>query len=119
MGNRNLNTDELKRANELLLDIRKRLTALAEGDVLLLFAYRRKVFKELIYDERGKPATRKKLKIVKWEQQKMRCAHCGEEIPLAYSELDRRNAADGYTEENTELVCGKCHRERQAAKGYS
>jgi len=52
MPNRNLNADdELKRANELLADIRQRLTSLAAGDPLLLFAYRRKVVKELGYDE--------------------------------------------------------------------
>jgi hypothetical protein len=49
MPNRNLNADELKRANELLADIRERLTSLAGGDPLLLFAYRRKVVKELGY----------------------------------------------------------------------
>jgi hypothetical protein len=46
MPNRNLTTDELRRANELLADIRERLTALAAGDPLLLFAYRRKVAKD-------------------------------------------------------------------------
>jgi hypothetical protein len=40
-------------------------------------------------------------------------------MPLKYSELDRKNAADGYTEENTELVHDKCHRARQAAKNYT
>jgi len=32
MPNRNLNADELKRANELLADIRARLIRLADGD---------------------------------------------------------------------------------------
>jgi hypothetical protein len=40
-------------------------------------------------------------------------------MPLEYSELDRKNAADGYTEENTDLVHAKCHHERQATKGYA
>jgi hypothetical protein len=39
VANRNLNADELKRANELLKDIRGQLTNLAVGDPLLLFAY--------------------------------------------------------------------------------
>ncbi len=119
MPNRNLNSDELNRANELLTDIRGRLTSLAAGDSLLLFAYRRKVVKELGYDERGKPAARAKLKALKWGQQNGRCAHCGDELPVKYSELDRKNAADGYTAENTELVCAKCHQARQAAKRYT
>jgi len=119
MPNRNLNSDELKCANELLTDIRARLTSLAAGDPALLFAYRRKVVKELGYDERGKPVARAKLKVLKWGIQNGKCAHCGEELSLKYSELDRKNAVDGYIAENTELVHAKCHQERQAAKRYT
>lgn len=119
MPNRNLTTDELKHAAELLSTIRLRLEALAGDDRLLLFAYRRKIVKELGYDERSKPGYRSKLKALKWGLQSRRCAHCNEEMSLKYSELDRKNAADGYTEENTELVHAKCHHERQAAKGYT
>ncbi len=118
MPNRNLSPDELKHANELLADIRARLTSLAAGDPLLLFAYRRKIAKELGYDERGKPGARKQLKALKWGQQQGKCAHCQRDLPLTYSELDRKNAANGYTAENTELVHAECHQERQAAKGY-
>ena len=119
MANRNLTTDELKRANELLADIREQLTTLAAGDPLLLFACRRKVMKELGYDERGKPSSRAKLKSLKWRLQNRQCAHCGEQTMRKYSELDRKNAAGGYTVENTELVHAKCHQERQAATGYT
>jgi hypothetical protein len=119
MPNRNLNMDELKRANELLADIRERLASLSADDPLLLFAYRRKVVKELGYDERGKPGARAKLKALKWGQQNGACHHCGREMPLKYSELDRKNAADGYTVENTELVHAKCHQARQADKAYT
>ena len=119
MPNRNLSADELKRANELLKDIRERLTNLAAGDPLLLFAYRRKVVKELGYDERGKPSLRAQLKAIKWGQQNGKCADCSDELALKYSELDRKNAADGYKAENTELVHAKCHQARQAAKRYT
>jgi hypothetical protein len=119
MPNRNLNSDELKRANELLAGVRRQLSALAGDDPLLLFAYRRKVIKELGYDERGKPMVRAKLKALKWGQQNGVCAHCGESLPQKYSELDRKEAAAGYTAENTELVHAKCHQERQASKGYA
>lgn len=119
MPNKTLTTSELKCADELLADIRKQLTNLAAGDPLLLFAYRRKVFKELTYDERGKPMARKLLKVLKWGQQKGLCAHCAEELPLPYSELDRKEAANGYTSDNTELVHAICHQARQAAKGYT
>lgn len=119
MPNRNLDTEELKHANVLLADIREKLKSLAGNDPLLLFAYRRKVVKELGYDERGKPGARGKLKALKWGLQSRKCAECGEELPMKYSELDRKNAADGYTEENTELVHAKCHQARQAAKKYT
>src|SRR3981081_3975702 len=119
MPNRNLGVDELRRANELLRDIREQLTSLAGSDPLLLFAYRRKIVKELAYDERGKPGERGKLKALKWGQQHGKCSDCSDPLPLKYSELDRKNAADGYTVENTELVHAKCHQARQAAKGYT
>ena len=119
MPNRNLNSDELKRTNELLTEIRERLKGLAAGDPLLLFAYRRKIAKELTYDERGKPGDRGKLKALKWGQQGGKCIHCGDELALRYSELDRKNAADGYTPKNTDLAHAKCHQERQATKGYT
>lgn len=119
MPNRNLNADELKLANELLTGIRKQLTGLAAGDPLLLFAYRRKIVKELGYDERGKPGIRAQLKALKWGQQGGKCAQCGKELPVKYSKLDRKNAADGYTPENTELLHAECHQARQAAKRYT
>jgi len=83
------------------------------------FRFRRKVVKEPGYDERGKPLAGAKLKALKWGQQNGRCAHCNEELRLAYSELGRKNAPDGYTAENTELVHAKCHQARQAAKRYT
>jgi hypothetical protein len=119
MPNRTLAPDELKNAGILLAEIRQRLELLGGDDPLLLFAYRRKIVKELGYDERSKPGVRAKLKAMKWGLQNGKCAHCYEEMPIAYSELDRKNAADGYTVENTELVHAKCHQARQAAKRYA
>jgi hypothetical protein len=119
MSNRNLDAEELKQANRLLTEIRQRIDALAGGDLLLRFAYRRKVYKELIYDEREKPGVRRKIKIQKYDEQRGKCAHCGEQMQIKYSELDRRDAADGYTVESTELIHGSCHIARQAAKGYT
>ena len=118
MPNRNLTTTELEHANRLLSEVRQRLDELAAGDPLLLFAYRRKLAKELIYDERGKPGHRANLKALKWGQQQGKCAECAENLPLKNSHLDRKNAADGYTVENTELIHAKCHELRQAAKNY-
>ena len=58
MANRNLDAEELKRAHSLLEEIRGKLETLAGGDPHLLFAYLRKIYKELIYSERGKPMAR-------------------------------------------------------------
>jgi len=76
MPNRNLTANELERVNELLSDIRERLARLSAGDPLLLFAYRRKVVKEIGYDERDNPGARAKLKAQKWKRQHGKCAHC-------------------------------------------
>ncbi|MDR3410302.1 MAG: hypothetical protein P4L87_05040 [Formivibrio sp.] len=119
MANRNLNAEELKQAHLLLDEICGKLEILSGDDLHLLFAYRRKIYKELIYLERGKPMQRRKLKIQKYDLQHGKCAHCSDDIAIQYSELDRKNAADGYTLENTELVHAKCHQARQAAKGYT
>ena len=119
MANRNLTKGELEYALELLAEVRARLTELSGGDPDLLFAYRRKIAKELQYDERKKPMARRSLKNRKWVAQDRLCAHCRKEMPLKYSHLDRKNAANGYTDENTELVHAGCHHERQAAKRYS
>jgi len=65
MPNRRLAADELIVARAVLKRLRARLVALSAGDEDLLWALRRKIFKELIYDERGKPMQRRALKLVK------------------------------------------------------
>jgi len=119
MLNSNLNAEELKLAHRLLDEIRGKLDILAAGDANLLLAYRRTVYKELIYLERGKSMTRRKIKLQKFDQQSGKCAYCSLEMKISYSELDRKNAVEGYTVANTELVHAECHRAQQAAKGYT
>lgn len=119
MTNRNLTADELVKANALLSDIRTRLRGLAAGDPAALFAFRRKIFKELSYDERGKPTVRIKLKARKFGEQHGICAECREPLPEKFAELDRKDAMLGYTPENTELIHGDCHRKRQSARGWA
>ncbi len=119
MPNRQLTAEELKQANDFLVEIRRRLDALAHGDKELLFAYRRKVFKELMYDERDKPAARRKLKDQKWKEQRGLCAICGKPLPEKYTVLDRLNAVDGYTKENTRLIHSECDVAQQESKGYA
>ena len=119
MANRRLSESELKEAQELLNSIRDRLGKLSSGEPELLFALRRKVAKELTYDERSKPMVRRKLKQLKWDQQNGICSECKEGLPKTEAELDRKNAIDGYTEANTELIHHACHRKRQAAKVFT
>ena len=55
MPNRNLTAEELAKAQVLLNCVRAQLQSLSGGDPGLLFAYRRKIYKELTSDEQDKP----------------------------------------------------------------
>ncbi len=103
----------------MLDEIRGKLDKLSQGDKELLFAYRRKIFKELGYDERSKPMVRRKLKDQKWKEQRGLCAICRKELPIKYTVLDRLSAVDGYTPENTRLIHQECDVAHQASKGYA
>jgi hypothetical protein len=119
MANRQLTKEESAKADGLLSLIRAKLDEASAGDRELRFAMNRKLYKELSYDERSKPMVRRKLKREKWEAQARKCAECGKAMELAYSVLDRRDAVDGYTAENTRLVHADCDYKGQAAKGYA
>jgi UTP:GlnB (protein PII) uridylyltransferase len=118
MPSRNLTAYELPKANALLNDIRARLTELAAGDAALLFAYRRKIARELGYDKRGKPMHRRALKARKMGEQGGRCAICSKELPEKNAVLDRLNAVDGYTPTNTRVIHADCELRIQAERGY-
>jgi UTP:GlnB (protein PII) uridylyltransferase len=118
MANRNLDSEELAHANALLDDIRARLKLLAASDDSLLFAYRRKIAKELQYDERGKPMQRKMLKARKMGEQNGICPLCNKALPEKYAVLDRLNGMAGYTPENTRLIHADCDTAVQANRGY-
>jgi len=94
------------------------LEKLSEGDAATLWALRRKLAKELVYQERGTPAYRGKLKDLKREEQGNICPFCGRALPLKGAELDRIEGFLGYTQENTRLVHHKCHIQDQASKKY-
>lgn len=119
MPNRQLTKDELQLVRAMLDSIRGQISNLASGDPELLFAIRRKIAKELGYDERGKPMERKALKSAKRAVQGGLCAICQEPLPDKYAVLDRLEAMPGYTLENTRLICQECDTKNQAAKGYS
>ncbi len=119
MPNRNLTETELKRAWNLIEQIPRQLEELAQGDAELLFAYRRKVYKQLTYDERGTPTHRRHLKAIKREEQNGICPLCGKPLPESYCVLDRIKAVDGYTPENTRLIHQHCDVDVQAERGYT
>lgn len=119
MANRQLTTIELDCARQLVEEIRKQLKSLSQQDLQLLFAYRRKVYKELIYDERGKPMERRRLKAIKRKEQNGICPECLKPLPDKYVDLDRTEAYLGYTRENTKLVHHECHHINQARKNYT
>jgi len=110
---------QLEAARQIVEELRARLSQAAAGDEHLLFALRRYVWKRLEFDERGRPADRKKIKFAKIIEQKGACAICGEDLPKRGAELDRFHSEKGYTEENTRLVCHNCHREQQQARNFS
>jgi ribosomal protein L44E len=120
MANRQLTQVELSTLAEPLIDhVRKRLQKLSAGDPNLLWALRRKLAKELIYDERGKPMFRRKLKALKRTEQKGRCAICQKALPDKNAVLDRIVAMRGYTLPNTRLLCRECDFEVQFDRRFA
>lgn len=119
MANRRLTALELKEANKLLKEIRVKLDKLSGKNSNLLFAYRRKVAKELGYDERGNPMHRRKIKAQKRAEQKDKCPLCKKKLPEKYAVLDRIVAAKGYTLKNTRLIHPDCDQKYQAKRKYA
>jgi hypothetical protein len=117
--NRRLSSAELEKARELLDSIRGSLNELSGGDPDLLFAYRRKVYKELTYDERDTPAFRRKLKAIKRREQSNICPICQQQLPEKYCVLDRFEASARYTIKNTRLICPTCDVKVQASRKYA
>jgi hypothetical protein len=119
MPNRRLTETELSSATALLKKIRTKLDALAGGDLELRWAFNRKIYKELVYDERGKPMHRRALKFKKWKSQQGKCAVCHGGLPETGAVLDRLHAMKGYTIENTRLLCPACDTRIQTERGYA
>ena len=118
-GNRQLTQEELATLFQPLFeDVKGRLSALSRGDAALLWALRRKLAKELSYEERGKPTERKLVKAQKRGEQGGKCAGCQEPLPEKGAVLDRLEAMKGYTLENTRLLCPSCDRAVQEERGY-
>jgi hypothetical protein len=119
MPNRQLSQNELEALfRPLLTQVRERLAALSSGDGELLWALRRKLSKELSYDERGRPGDRRTLKAFKRGEQGGLCALCKNSLPAKGAVLDRLQAMPGYTPDNTRLICVPCDTKVQEERGY-
>lgn len=118
---RKLTDEERGRVLPLLEQVRQALKDLSGNDPELLFAYRRKLAKELTYDERSKPTQRKSLKRRKLIAQEGKCAICRVPLPPAAlgAVLDRLNAMDGYTDSNTRLICRDCDIKTQRERSFT
>ena len=119
MPNPRLTAAQLEQARVLLSSIRTSLEQLAGGDAELQFAFRRKVYKELIYDERGNPAHRNRIKALKMKEQDGKCPLCQNPLALKDNILDRFHAPTGYTVENTRLICRPCDLKTQVSRGFA
>ena len=118
MPNKRLTTTELQQAARILARVKAALSRAAAGDSDLAWALRRKVYKELIHDERGKPAHRRKLKATKRREHQGICPLCGDPLPDSYVILDRIEAMEGYTPANTRLIHQHCDIGVQRERGY-
>jgi hypothetical protein len=106
MPNRRLTDDELKELfTPLITQVRKWLRELSGDAEDLHWALRRKLAKELTYDERGKPMERRALKTRKRKEQHGLCALCQQPLPEKDVILDRFEAMAGYSDANTRLLC--------------
>jgi hypothetical protein len=107
-----LSEEDRTKARAILDDLRAKIDDVAAGDEALRFQIKRYIAKRLEFDERGTPTHRRRLK-----QQKREgglCASCEEELPERGAELHRARAIEGYTVENTSLLCPRCHANAEA-----
>ena len=61
---------------------------------------------------------RRRLKDLKRAEQDNKCAVCHASLPAKYVVLDRIEAMQGYTPENTRLICQACDTKVQIERGY-
>jgi ribosomal protein L44E len=119
VSNRQLTDEEREFMKPLLVEVRAGLRALAGSDDELYWAMRRKLYKELMYDERKKPMQRRALKTFKHKEQGNLCAECRNELPAKNVVLDRLEAMPGYTIENTRLLCRDCDYRIQQERAFT
>lgn len=120
METRKLTDAELEKARVLLQQVRTTLRDLSGGDPKLLFAYRRKLWKELVYDERLKPRARAALRLRKMGEQQGLCKICNKPLPARGFDaiLDKLDGMKGYSDSNVRLIHRSCDLTIQAERGF-
>ena len=113
-----LSESELEQAWKLIEEVKDKLQALAQGDPRRLFAFRRKVYKELVYEERSTPMKRRALRARLHTAQGGVCFVCKKTHEAGFMVLDRVDPVLGYVDTNVELVCSDCDRQRQTERGF-
>ncbi|HMF63638.1 MAG TPA: hypothetical protein VK608_06070 [Edaphobacter sp.] len=113
-----LSEEDRVKAIAILEQLRARIIEVVGQDRERLFQLRRYILKRLEFDERGTPTQRRKLKDQKWKSQRGLCALCQEKLPERGAELDRFRAIEGYTAENTQLLCHSCHEKAAKDRGF-
>ena len=103
----------------LITKVRELMRDASDGDMSLYWALRRKLYKELSYDERGTPSHRKALKKRLRKLQNGLCPHCNNPLPESGAVNDRVDAIGGYTDDNVLLVCPDCDIYIQQSRGYT
>jgi hypothetical protein len=125
MSNERMSKRQLEAARQILSEVRHRLASAAQDEERFVFLLRRYIWKNLSYDERGNPQQRTKLKLQKLVEQDGKCAYPNCPTPDRLMtkedepELDRIEAMNGYTKENTVLMHHDCHRMSQKGKGFA
>ena len=117
--NRALDEAELAVARTLVAEFRARIDEAAGEDERLRFALNRKIYKELTYDERGKPNARQSLKARTAKAQNGQCAICAKPLPEHDTVLDRLAAEKGDVEGNVRVLCRPCDLTIQRERGYA
>lgn len=120
MPNRQLTKTEIQDLFQPLYQlVTSQLQESSRSDSELLWALRRKLAKSLVYDERGTPMHRRRIKILKRTEQQGLCAICREALPERDSILDRLEAMRGYTLENTRVLCRDCDFKIQSERKFA
>lgn len=119
MPSRRLTKDEQLIGHEILTQVRQSMADVSNGDAELVWALRRFIYARLMYDERGKPMERKKLKTAKIKLQGSICCLCHTALPDRGTVLDRLVAMKGYTIENTRVLCKISDDEVQAQRRFA